>query len=80
MSPNKHEGSSKKKRTYDKARIAFEALALHAQGNPTSPSSSSSCTEDSNQDSNYSGTTNSSSSPRSSTKSYKTAEYDTDES
>jgi len=29
-SPSKHEGSSKKKRTYDKARIAFEALAcLH---------------------------------------------------
>ena len=40
-SPNKHEGSSKKKRTYDKARIAFEALALLAQSNPTSPSSSS---------------------------------------
>ncbi len=48
-SPSKHEGSSKKKRTYDKARIAFEALALLAQGNPTSPSSSSNCTEDSNQ-------------------------------
>ena len=80
-SPNKHEGSSKKKRTYDKARIAFEALALLAQGNPTSPSSSSNCTEDSNQDSNFSGTTNnSSSSSKSSTESYKTAEYDTDES
>ena len=63
-SPNKHEGSSKKKRTYDKARIAFEALALLAQGNPTSPSS----------------TTNHSSSSKSSTESYKTAEYDTDES
>ena len=81
-SPNKHEGSSKKKkRTYDKARIAFEALALLAQGNPTSPSNSSNCTEDSNQDSNFSGTTNnSSSSSKSSTESYKTAEYDTDES
>jgi hypothetical protein len=79
-SPNKHEGSSKKKRTYDKARIAFEALALLAQGNPTSPSSSSNCTENSNQDSNFSGTTNSSSSSKSSTQSYKTAEYDTDES
>ncbi|MFN9981885.1 MAG: hypothetical protein ACK53Y_18310, partial [bacterium] len=64
-----------------KARIAFEALALLAQGNPTSPSSSSNCTEDSNQDSNFSGTTNnSSSSSKSSTESYKTAEYDTDES
>jgi hypothetical protein len=70
---------SKKKRTYDKARIAFEALALLAQGNPTSPSSSSNCIEDSNQDSNFSGTTKSSSS-KSSTQSYKTAEYDTDES
>jgi hypothetical protein len=30
-SPSKHEGSSKKKRTYDKARIAFEALALFVQ-------------------------------------------------
>jgi len=77
-SPNKHESSSKKKRTYDKARIAFEALALLAQGNPTSPSSSSNCTEDSNQDSNFSGTTNSSSSSKLSTQSYKTAEYDTD--
>jgi hypothetical protein len=80
-SPNKHEGSSKKKkRTYDKARIAFEALALLAQGNPTSPSNSSNCTEDSNQDSNFSGTTINSSSSKSSTESYKTAEYDTDES
>ena len=80
-SPNKHEGSSKKKRTYDKARIAFEALALLAQGNPTSPGNSSNCTEDSNQDSNFSGTTNNSSnSSKSSTESYKTAEYDTDES
>jgi hypothetical protein len=79
-SPNKHEGSSKRKRTYDKASIAFEALALLAQSNPTSPSSSSIYTEDSNQDSNFSGTTNSSSSSRSSTQSYKTAEYDTDES
>ena len=77
-SPNKHEGSSKKKkRTYDKARIAFEALALLAQGNPTSPSNSSNCTEDSNQDSNFSGTTINSSSSKSSTESYKTAEYDT---
>ena len=81
-SPNKHEGSSKKKRTYDKARIAFEALALFAQANPTSPSSNSNCTEDSNQDSNFSKTANnnSSSSSKSSTESYKTAEYDTDES
>jgi hypothetical protein len=79
-SPNKHKGSSKRKRTYDKARTAFEALALLAQSNPTSPSSSSNHTEDSNQDSNFSGTTNSSSSSRSSTQSYKTAEYDTDES
>jgi len=79
-SPSKHEGSSKKKRTYDKARIAFEALALFAQANPTSPSSSSNCTEDSNQDSNFSGTTKDSSSSKSSTQSYKTAEYDTDES
>jgi hypothetical protein len=79
-SPNKHEGSSRKKRTYDKARIAFEALALLAQGNPTSPSSSSSCTGDSNLDSNFSGITNNSSSSKSSTQSYKTAEYDTDES
>ena len=78
-SPDKHEGSSKKKKkTYDKARIAFEALALLAQGNPTSPSSS--YTEDSNQDSNFSGTTINSSSSKSSTESYKTAEYDTDES
>ncbi|MFN9980611.1 MAG: hypothetical protein ACK53Y_11875, partial [bacterium] len=30
-SPSKHEGSSKRKKTYDKARIAFEALALLAQ-------------------------------------------------
>jgi hypothetical protein len=79
-SPSKHEGSSKKKRTYDKARIAFEALALFAQANPTSPSSNSNCTEDSNQDSNFSGTTKDSSSSKSSTQSYKTAEYDTDES
>jgi hypothetical protein len=79
-SPNNHEGSSKRKRTYDKARIAFEALALLAQSNPTSPRSSSNHTEDSNQDSNFSGTTNSSSSSRSSTQSYKTAEYGTDES
>jgi hypothetical protein len=79
-SPNKHDGSSKRKRTYDKARIAFEALALLAQSNPTSPSSSSNHTEDSNQDSKISGTTNSSGSLRSSTQSYKTAEYDTDES
>jgi hypothetical protein len=79
-SPNKHEGSSKRKKTYDKARIAFEALALLAQSNPTSPSSSSNYTEDSNQDSNFSGTTKDSSSSRSSTQSYKTAEYDTDES
>jgi hypothetical protein len=80
-SPSKHEGSSKKKRTYDKARIAFEALALLAQSNPTSPSSSSNYTEDSNQDSNFSGANNSSrSSSKSSTQSYKTAEYDTDES
>jgi hypothetical protein len=35
-SPSKHEGSSKRKKTYDKARIAFEALALLAQNNPTS--------------------------------------------
>jgi hypothetical protein len=75
-----HEGSSKKKRTYDKARIAFEALALLAQANPTSPGSNSNCTEDSNQDSNFSGTTKDSSSSKSSTQSYKTAEYDTDES
>jgi hypothetical protein len=79
-SPSKHEGSSKRKKTYDKARIAFEALALLAQSNPTSPSSSSNYTEDSNQDSNFSGTTKDSSSSRSSTQSYKTAEYDTDES
>jgi hypothetical protein len=79
-SPSKHECLSKKKRTFDKARIAFEALALLAQGNPTSPSSSSNCTEDSNQDSNFSGATNYSSSSKSSTESYKTAEYDTDES
>jgi hypothetical protein len=79
-SPSKHEGSSKKKRTYDKARIAFEALALLAQANPTSPGSNSNCTEDSNQDSNFSGTTKDSSSSKSSTQSYKTAEYDTDES
>jgi hypothetical protein len=69
-----------RKKRYDKARIAFEALALLAQSNPTSPSSSSNHTEDSNQDSNFSGTTNSSSSSMSSTQSYKTAEYDTDES
>jgi hypothetical protein len=67
-------------RTYVKARIAFEALALLAQSNPTLPSSSSNNTEDSNQDSNMSGANNSSSSSRSSTQSYKTAEYDTDES
>jgi len=79
-SPNKHEGSSKRKRTYDKARIAFEALALLAQSNPTSPNTSSNHTEDSNQDSNFSGTTNNSSSSRSSTQSYKTAENYTDES
>jgi hypothetical protein len=80
-SPSKYEGSSKKKRTYDKARIAFETLALFAQANPTSPGSNSNCTEDSNQDSNFSRTTkNSSSSSKSSTQSYKTAEYDTDES
>jgi hypothetical protein len=78
-SPNKHEGSSKRKKKNDKARIAFEALALLAQSNPTSPSSSSNYTEDSNQDSNFSGTTKDSSSSRSSTQSYKTAEYDTDE-
>jgi len=78
--PSNHEGSSKRKKTYDKARIAFEALALLAQSNPTSPSSSSNYTEDSNQDSNFSGTTKDSSSSRSSTQSYKTAEYDTDES
>jgi len=79
-SPNKHEGSSKRKRTYDKARIAFEALALLTQSNPTSPSSSSNHTEDSNKDSNFSGTNNSSSSSKTSTKSRKSAEYDTDES
>jgi hypothetical protein len=72
-SPNKHEGSSKRNRTYDKTRIAFEALALLAQSNPTSPSSRSNHTEDSNQDSNFSGTSNSSSSSKSSTQSYKTA-------
>jgi len=79
-SPSKHEGSSKRKKTYDKARIAFEALALLAQSNPTSPSSSSNYTEASNQDGNFSGTTKDSSSSRSSTQTYKTAEYDTDES
>jgi hypothetical protein len=79
-SPDKHEGSSKRKRTYDKARIAFEALALLTQSNPTSPSSSSNHTEDSNKDSNFSGTNNSSSSSKTSTKSRKSAEYDTDES
>jgi hypothetical protein len=79
-SPSKHEGSSKRKKTYDKARIAFEALALLAQSNQSSFSSSSNYTEDSNQDSNFSGTTKDSSSSKSSTQSYKTAEYDTDES
>jgi len=63
-----------------RARIAFEALALLTQSNPTSPSGSSNHTEDSNQDSNFSKTNNSSSSSKSSIQSYKTAEHDTDES
>jgi len=80
-SPNKHEGSSKRNRTHEKARIAFEALALLPQSNSTSPNSSSNHTEDSNQDINFSGTTNnSSSSSKSSIQSYKNDEYDTDES
>jgi hypothetical protein len=79
-SPNKHEGSSKRKRTHEKARIAFKALALLPQSNWTSPNSSSNHTEDSNQDSNCSGANNSSSSSKSSIQSYKIAEYNTDES
>jgi hypothetical protein len=74
-SPSKHEGSSKRKKFHEKARMAFEALALLAStSNP--PDNSPDNAEDSNQDSNFSE----SSSSNSTIESYKTAEYETDES
>jgi hypothetical protein len=74
QSPSKHQGPSKRKKIQEKARIAFEALALLA--NNTNPSNGSSDREDSNQDSNFSDSSNS----NSTIESYKTAEYETDES
>jgi hypothetical protein len=76
-SPSKHQGPSKRKKIQEKARMAFEALALLA--NNTNPSNSSSDREDSNQDSNFSDSSSSSNS-NSTIESYKTAEYETDES
>jgi hypothetical protein len=71
-SPSQHEGSSKRKKIHEKARIAFEALALLT--NNSNPSNGSSDKEDSNQDSNFSE----SSTSNSTIESYKTAEYETD--
>jgi hypothetical protein len=68
-SPSKHEGSSKRKKIQENARMAFEALALLTNTSNLSNCSSDN-TEDSNQDSNFSG----SSSSNSTIESYKTAE------
>ena len=76
-SPNKTSSSAKRKKIQEQARVALEALALWADSNNSTMSSD--LETDSNQDSNYSFS-DSEVASQATHDSYRTADYDTDES
>jgi hypothetical protein len=76
-SPSKHNSSAKRKKIQEKARVALEALALWADSNNSAMSSD--LESDSNQDSNYSFS-DSDVYSQTTNDSYRTADYNSDES